>query len=113
MTFEEKQIAAIRGATSDMQELNTKLDELLPPHLESIVLALILKQYDMDELESIYRYICANHNVVDMEIQQITDLLLDIERCQNEDCNEWNKSEDITHNMYYEKRCCPSCIRDL
>jgi hypothetical protein len=111
MTFEERQIAAIKGATSDMQELNAKLDELLPPHLESIVLALILKQYDMDELESIYRYICANHNVVDMEIQQITDLLLDIERCQN--CKEWNLSEHLTHRLQYGLKVCPECIRSI
>jgi CO dehydrogenase/acetyl-CoA synthase gamma subunit (corrinoid Fe-S protein) len=114
MTFEERQIAAIRGATSDMQELNTKLDELLSPELANIVLALILKHYDMEDLDSIYKYICTNYNVESMDIKQVDDLILSIERCQNEDCKEWNLSKHLVHSIYYDnKRVCPECIRSI
>jgi coenzyme F420-reducing hydrogenase beta subunit len=113
MTFEERQIAAIKGATSDMQELNTKLDELLSPELANIVLALILRHYDMEDLDSIYKYICTNYNVEVMDIQQVENLILSIARCENEDCKEWNKQDDLEDNLQYGCKVCPTCKRDL
>ena len=111
MTFEEKQIKAIRGATSDLQELNDKLDTILPPYLEQSVRALILIHHEVEDVDSIYKYLCDNYELILLNFIEILNVILDIERCGN--CNEWNKQDDLEDNLQYGCKVCPTCLRDL
>jgi hypothetical protein len=111
MTFEEKQIKAIRGATSDLKELNDKLDTILPQPIQKATEELIAKYCDREDVDSIYKYLCKNYDVMNMSWRDIINLISNVERCGN--CNEWNKQDDINDNAYYGKRVCPTCIRNV
>jgi hypothetical protein len=113
MTFEEKQIEAIKGATSDMQELNTKLDIILPSYLERSVRALILREHLQHNEDNVYKYLCTNYDLINMSFREMIAVIEDIERCHNIDCREWNKSEDLEHSIHYGGRVCPECIRSI
>jgi hypothetical protein len=112
MTREERQIQAIKGATSDLKELNDKFDEL-PNYLEKSVRALIFQHHVLKDVDVIYKYLCDNYNVIQMTFREMIEVILGIARCENTDCREWNKSDDLEYNSIYGCKVCPTCLRDL
>jgi phenylalanine-4-hydroxylase len=104
-------LSEINQSTKELKEFN---DNYISVHIELRIKAIIRKEYEEVEVQSIYDYIIKNEDYMNLSLLDIQNIVINLEKCNG--CEEWYEEDDLidTEGMVdiSSAKHCMQCVMD-